>query len=254
MPLKLTENAIRTHLNTPLNNVIAYTVIDSTNSQAREFLAAGKKPPFLLVSEEQTAGRGRRGNSFFSPESGLYYTLVIRPDNTELAIQKTTLAAAVSACEAIEKTAGIECDIKWVNDLYLNGLKVAGILCEAPRNLQNEVMGIIIGIGINVSVREFPEELRGKAGSLNRPDLDRNQLAASLTDRLMHWTEDLSNPELIAQYRRRSFLIGKNVSFVQNGKEIHGKAAGINDDGNLIIEAEETYVLSSGEVSLSSWK
>ena len=110
--------------------------------------------------------------------------------------------------------------IKWVNDLYLNGLKVAGILCEAPRNLQNEVMGIIIGIGINVSVREFPEELRGKAGSLNRPDLDRNQLAASLTDRLMHWTEDLSNPELIAQYRRRSFLIGKNVSFAKRNRNI----------------------------------
>lgn len=254
MPLKLTENAIRQHLNTTLNDVIAYTVTDSTNSRAREFLADGKQPPFLLVSEQQTAGRGRRGNSFFSPESGLYYTLVIKPDDTRLAIEKTTLAAAVSACEAIEETAGIACDIKWVNDLYLDGHKVAGILCEAPRSPQNEVMGIIIGIGINISVREFPEELRDKAGSLNRPDLDRNQLAAVLSDRLMHWTANLSDPKLIMEYRRRSFLIGKNVSFLLNGREIHGRAAGINEEGNLIIESDQTYVLSSGEVSLSSWE
>ena len=254
MPIKLTETAIRQHLKTSLNDVIAYTVIDSTNSRAREFLADGKQPPFLLVSEQQTAGRGRRGNSFFSPESGLYYTLVIRPDNTELAIQKTTLAAAVSACEAIEKTAGIACDIKWVNDLYLDGRKVAGILCEAPRSPQNEVMGIIIGIGINVSVREFPEELRDKAGSLNRPDLDLNQLTAVLTDRLTHWTDSLSDPELIREYRRRSFLIGKNVSFILNGQEIRGQVTGINEEGNLIIESDQTYVLSSGEVSLSSWE
>lgn len=254
MPLKLTENAIRAHLNSALEDVIAYNVTDSTNTRAREFLKEGKKPPFLLVSSAQTAGRGRRGNTFFSPENGFYYTLVIRPDDLDIAIQKMTVAAAVAACEAISETAGIECDIKWVNDLYLDGRKVAGILCEAPRIHSNEVTAIIIGIGINIDIQDFPDELQDKAGSLNRPDLDRSRLAAVLTDRLLAWTSRLDDPQLIREYRRRSFLIKRPVSFMHEGREIRGIVKDINEEGNLIVQADRTYVLSSGEVSLASWE
>lgn len=254
MDVRLTENAIIAHMHSVLEDVIAYTVTDSTNTRARELLKEGKKPPFLLVSSAQTAGRGRRGNTFFSPENGFYYTLVIRPDDMDTAIQKMTVAAAVAACEAISETAGIECDIKWVNDLFLNGRKVAGILCEAPRIHSNEVTAIIIGIGVNIAIDDFPDELQDKAGSLNRPDLDRNKLAAVLTDRLLAWTSRLDDPELIQEYRRRSFLIGRPVSFLQEGREIRGTVKDISEEGNLIVEADRTYVLSSGEVSLASWK
>ena len=251
---KMNKNDILRLLKSPVSDVTVYTVTDSTNTRAREMMLEGKKAPFLVASEEQTGGRGRHGNSFFSPDSGLYYTLVIQPENLDLAIQKTTLAAAVSLYEAILETIGIACGIKWVNDLYLDGRKIAGILCEAPRSKNNEIMGIIIGIGINIAANEFPEELKDKAGSLNRPDLDRSLLTAVLTDRLMHWTAKLDSPELIEAYRSHSFLIGKDVSFVQNGTEISGTVTDINEEGNLVVDAGQTYVLSSGEVSLKSWK
>ena len=250
---KLDKSNILKHFTELVCDVIVYHVTDSTNTRARDMLVNGKETPFLLAAEEQTAGRGRHGNSFFSPESGLYYSLVIRPENYESAIAKTTIAAAVSLQEAILETAGIACGIKWVNDLYLNHRKVAGILCEAPRLSSGEPAGIIIGIGINIAQKVFPPELEGKAGSLNCPDLDRNVLAAVLTNRLLYWCDHLESAELIKAYKEASILLGKEVSFVQNGETVTGIAEDINADGNLIVRADQTYVLNSGEISLTSW-
>lgn len=251
---KLHKQAILTHFPEKDFNVIVYGTIGSTNTEARRLLEKGNEPPFLLVSEEQTAGRGRHGNSFFSPESGLYYTLVIRPEHIEEAIAKTTIAAAVSLLEAIRETAAITCEIKWVNDLYYQNRKVAGILCEAPRIHSQSVKDIIIGIGVNISQSVFPEELIGKAGSLGRPDLDRNRLAGILTSKLLYWCSHLNDPKLIALYKKHSFLLGKEVSFLLNGTEHQGTARDITADGNLIVEGSETWILSSGEVSLSRWE
>ena len=179
---------------------------------------------------------------------------MIQPKEEKTALAKTTIAAAVSLQEAILETTGINCDIKWVNDLYLNGKKIAGILCEAPRDKENRLSGIIIGIGVNISQREFPEELKDKAGSLNLPDLDRNILAAVLTKRLLYWCDHLNDSELIDAYKKHSFLLGKEVSFIKNGETITGTAVDINEDGNLIVANEkQQYVLSSGEVSITSW-
>ena len=254
MPKNITKSEILKHFAGPVSDVIVYRKTDSTNTRARAFLNDGKQPPFLVVAEEQTAGRGRHGNSFFSPESGLYYTLVIHPKEEETALAKTTIAAAVSLQEAILETTAVNCDIKWVNDLYLNGRKIAGILCEAPRNKENRLQGIIIGIGVNIAQREFPEALKDKAGSLHRPDLGRNVLAATLTERLLYWCDHLNDSELIDAYKKHSFLLGKEVSFVQNGETISGTAVDINEDGNLIVVNEkQQYVLSSGEVSLTGW-
>ena len=254
MPKNITKSEILKHFTAPVSDVIVYSKTDSTNTRARAFLSEGKQPPFLVISEEQTAGRGRHGNSFFSPQSGLYYTLVIQPKKEETALAKTTIAAAVSLQEAILETTGINCDIKWVNDLYLNGKKIAGILCEAPRNKENKLQGIIVGIGVNIAQREFPEELKDKAGSLNLPDLDRNILTAILTRRLLYWCDHLNDSELINVYKKHSFLLGKEVSFIQNGETITGTAVDINEDGNLIVDSgQQQYVLSSGEVSITSW-
>ncbi len=257
-PEKMLKNIAKSEIlklfTDPLSDVIVYSITDSTNTRARAFLNEGKQPPFLVLANEQTAGRGRHGNSFFSPESGLYYTLVIQPEEEETAIAKTTIAAAVSLHEAILETTGICSEIKWVNDLYLNHRKIAGILCEAPRNKENKLQGILIGIGVNIAQSEFPEELKDKAGSLNRPDLDRNLLAAELTRRLLYWCDHLNDPELIKAYKRHSFLLGKEVSFLQNGEMITGIAVDINHDGNLIVDnKKQQYVLRSGEVSLSDW-
>ncbi len=250
----LSEDRILSFLSETRLPVRTFRTIDSTNTHARRLLEEGLQPPFLLCADEQTAGRGRRGNTFFSPLSGLYYTLVIKPEKEEEAIAKMTLAAAVSALEAIRDTAGITCEIKWVNDLYLNRRKVAGILCEAPRNSSGELYGIIIGIGINICQKEFPEELRDKAGSLNCPHLDKNLLAAALTRRLLERAEFPDDEELIRTYRKHSFLIGKEVTFSLDGKTCSGVAEDIGSDGSLIVRGEKVWTLSSGEVSLSRWE
>ena len=250
---KISNFEILKHFTNPMTDVIVYNRIDSTNTRAKDFLKEGKEPPFLLVAEEQTAGRGRHGHTFFSPESGLSYSLVRTPPDMNLAIQKATIAAAVSLQESIQTVAGISCDIKWVNDLYLNRRKIAGILCEAPRNHDNTVSGIIIGIGINIAQKEFPEEIKDTAGSLNRPDLDRNELAGELTNRIFYWIDHLNDSALIQAYKDHSLLLGKQVSFQLNETTVTGIATDINEEGNLIVQAEKSYTLNSGEVSLLSW-
>lgn len=234
-------------------DVFTWSITGSTNDTAREMLKQRSIRTAVLAAEEQTAGRGRKGHTFFSPSSGLYYSLVLKPEDENDAIARMTIAAAVSLHEAIMQCTGIECDIKWVNDLYLNGRKIAGILCEAPRGTDGSLLGIITGIGINIHTEEFPEEIRNTAGSLNRPELDKNVLTAALTNRLMYWSRHLRDPRLLSAYKAHSFLLGKQVSFLHDGTEISGTAVDINDDGNLVVEADRTYVLSSGEVSLCGW-
>ena len=251
---KLSRTDILTYVSDRLADVIVYEQIGSTNTEARRMLAEGKPTPFLLAAMSQTAGRGRRGNTFFSPESGLYMTLALKPDEYKSAIARTTIAAAVSLYEAILETTGIVCGIKWVNDLYFEQKKIAGILCEAPRGTSGQPLGILIGIGVNVAQKEFPDELKEKAGSLNRPDLDRNLLASVLTKRLLYWCSHLNDPALIASYKAHSILLGHTVSFQQNSKTITGTAEDITDSGSLLVRtADQLFELNSGEISLLSW-
>lgn len=249
----LSNEKIMHYLDNPDIKIFTFASVGSTNDEARRRMTEGLCTPAVFAAEEQTAGRGRKGHTFFSPSSGLYYTLVTFPEDEQSAVSRMTVAAAVALREAVLACSGIPCDIKWVNDLYVNGRKVAGILCEAPRNSRGELMGIITGIGINIFTEEFPEEIRNTAGSLNCPDLDRNILTAELTNRLMYWSRRLDDPKLINAYRSYSFLTGRTVSFPLNGRIITGKAVDINDDGNLIVRADREYILSSGEVSLASW-
>lgn len=232
--------------------VIVLDETDSTNTRAREMLKNGTQPPFLILAETQTAGRGRQGHSFFSPQSGLYCSLTL-PGDQRTALSDATLAAAVSLQESIASCTGIVCGIKWVNDLYLDERKVAGILCEAPRLADGSLPGIIIGTGVNIAQTVFPEEIRDKAGSLNRAELDRNVLAAVYADRLLYWCTPGRHVQLLEQYRRHCMVLGRTVSFIQEGRTITGTAVDINDSGNLIIQADRTYILNSGEISLRSW-
>ena len=234
--------------------VCLFDLIDSTNSEAKRMFLSGDHRDKLILSLGQTDGKGRLGRSFYSPsQSGLYMTLAVTTDRPLADILGVTVAASVAVLRAVKRNTGLTLGIKWVNDLYLNGRKIAGILCEAPRGTDGSLLGIITGIGINIHTEEFPEEIRNTAGSLNRPELDKNVLTAALTNRLMYWSRHLCDPRLLSAYKAHSFLLGKQVSFLHNGAEISGTAVDINDDGNLVVEADRTYVLSSGEVSLCGW-
>lgn len=221
--------------------VCCYETLDSTNEECRRRIAAGQQK-CLLLAEQQTAGRGRCGRSFFSPPgSGLYMSLAFPRTGFDPAA--LTTYAAVCTAEAIETLTGISCGVKWVNDLYLHGKKVAGILVEAVGE------HVIIGVGINLQPAAVPLELRDTAGALGCGDV-REELAAAIADALLAWPGDFSH---LNAYRRRSVLDGRVVTFPWEGIEVTGVVTDIGDDGALLVRtARGTLALRSGEVHLTS--
>ncbi len=251
---KINKDRILHLLDDPRTEVHVFPSIDSTNNYGRDLLAQGKPVPAVILAEEQTAGRGRRGHTFFSPDSGFYYTYIYRPEDEEKAIRYATICTAVAAAEAVKQWCGEQVSVKWVNDLFYRKRKVAGILCEAPRTPEGELSGIVIGIGINCFRQEFPEELREIAGTLELDEGDRSVLAGILTNRLAYWLDHIGE-ELLDAYRKYSLILGKQVSFQRDGTVYTGTAAEINEEGNLIVECGDTqYLLNSGEISLLSWE
>ena len=166
--------------------------LDSPNNEGKRRLANGLQKPLLVIAAEQTEGRGRMGRSFYSPaDTGLYMSLALyAPEGFSGAVYTTT-AAAVATARALETLSSLPVQIKWVNDLYLDGRKICGILTEAVTDFESGlVSGLVIGIGVNLRTPdgEFPEDIQKIAGSAfgnnTFPDL-RNRLAASILDRLM---------------------------------------------------------------------
>lgn len=234
-----------------------FDTIDSTNNYAKTIASNKDAHGTLIIANHQTAGRGRRGHTFYSPgDSGLYLTLIIKPHSSLKELLKVTIAAAVASVEAIQENSSVQPQIKWVNDLFLGKKKIAGILTEAISDFEShEVEAIIIGIGINTKKTSLPKDIKDIAGAINDPNLSRNKLAASLWKRLLYWTNHLDSKELLEEYRKASLLIGHLITYEINGKQYTGKVLSINEEGNLVIQDKENkeIILSSGEVSVKDW-
>ncbi|MCC8073420.1 MAG: biotin--[acetyl-CoA-carboxylase] ligase [Clostridiales bacterium] len=231
--------------------VLYYPTIDSTNNQCKRLLADGGDGIFLVCADEQTAGRGRQGKSFYSPAmTGVYFSLVIHPKSSLQNAVTATTAAAVAVCRAIEKLTDKNPQIKWVNDVYLDGKKICGILTEAITNFElNIVESVIIGIGININTVNFPKEL-DTAGSLNAR-ISRSELIATVTKELVDIASG-SYKEFIDYYRSHSMIIGSNIQFFKNGKMTNATAVGIDKTGGLEVRLEngKQTTLRSGEISI----
>ena len=233
-----------------------YESIDSTNKRAIEYAREGGQSPALFLADKQTAGSGRLGRSFFSPDkTGIYMTLLTEVSGEEQGFTLLTALAAVCAREAIYEELGVAVEIKWVNDLYLGGKKVAGILAQSF--FEGERRFVALGVGINLSTRAFPPELSDKAGSLlDTDDVDvdvcRRKIALGFCRRILEALHANDLGGYIESYRRHSCVIGRRVRFSQNGVEHCGFAKDITDMGALVIELDtgETMLLSSGEISL----
>ena len=224
-------------------NIIRLDTVDSTNTYARAH-APSLPLPSLIIAREQTAGRGRQGKSFYSPaDTGLYFTLLFEADES---FDFITPRAAVAVCKALESEE-ISPQIKWVNDIYLGGRKVCGILCE--RFESQGRMLTAAGIGINLTTRDFPGELP-LAGSVGAA-LDPVETAEKIALSLLNSPADYSRDALLAEYKKRSLITGKEIEYTENGRILTGKAVDINDNFNLEVETPEgTKLLSSGEVSI----
>ena len=239
----------------PDRAVFAYETLDSTNAEARR--RPNAPPGSLFVAETQTAGRGRMGKSFFSPgQSGLYMSLVLAaPAPEEMLL--TTPAAAVAVCEALEALTPLCPRIKWLNDLYLGGKKVCGILTEAVADAETQqIRRLVVGIGINCRGADFPPELAEIAGSLNLVGVSRSRLAGEIVRRLEDRMAHLGSASLMAAYRARSLMPGRRVRYQQNGQFFAGTAEGVDDQGRLLVRLEGggLAALDSGEVQLTDWE
>lgn len=233
-----------------------YEVIDSTNNEAKRILEAEElSSPLVLVAKSQTAGRGRQGKTFFSPsDTGIYMTVAIPafcPITGQVGI--TTASAAVVA-QAIEEECRVTPSIKWVNDIYLNGGKCCGILAEAVNDYDRQIMKYaVIGVGINLETREYPEELKDIAtGILDSADSElRSRLIKRVAEGLVGVVTQKDRSGYREYYISRSNVIGHDITYTQNGILRTAHAVGIDEEGGLIIEDEEgRKVLNSGEISV----
>ena len=239
------------------NQIIWYDVTDSTNNQAKALIKQGVPHGTVLIADRQTAGRGRMGRSFVSPAGmGVYMSVILRLHTPADQLMHLTCAAAVAACDAVEKAAGLRPGIKWTNDLVFGGRKLAGILTELV--ITPTETAAIIGIGINCCQTEadFPEEIQSFAGSLSMAcgkSVGRAQVAATLIESFSQMAENLGNKkEILNAYRRDCITVDKQISIVKADEIRHGKAIGIDDSGALLVEFSDKHIeaVNAGEVSV----
>lgn len=230
----------------------------STNTIAKEMAQKGAKEGTVIIALEQTQGRGRMGRCFYSPKgSGIYLSVILRP---KLSIEDSlmiTTCAAVAVARAIEKVASVEAQIKWVNDIYVAGKKVCGILTEASLDFESGGLEYaVVGIGINIAAAAFPDDIKDIAGSIFRKKpKDKpvsSMLVAELLNNISEMTPCIMDKKYLDEYRRRSFLIGKDIYVIRGNHSISAKAVDIDEKARLIVEYEEhsREALNSGEVSV----
>jgi len=231
-----------------------YKELDSTNNEAKRLLPQYQDQILLLLADQQSQGRGRQGRSFFSPGgSGLYMSLLIHPRAELSGALSITTMASVAVARAIRRLSGREVQIKWVNDLYLEGKKICGILTEAISDFETAtVQSLIIGIGVNIRTEDFPPELAGIGGSLQDESLSRNRLAAEIVNQLLPLAADLKDHSYLEDYRRFSLVLGKEIEYYIQGVPHPARALAIDEQGGLLVRSPEgeEITLSSGEISL----
>lgn len=268
----ISVQGILPYINNPdiKNRIYVYKTIESTNLTAKKMALDGALPGTVVIAEEQTQGRGRRGRSFFSPaDTGIYMSILLKPNFDPSKSVLITTAASVAVCRAIEAVTGIYSQIKWVNDIYVQDKKVCGILTEAVTDFESgHIEHIVLGIGINfkTSSNDFPQDIRTIAGSIYQGNTkgmaSRNQLIAEIINELFVINEKLEAREFIKEYRSRSMVLEKEIKVIKGGSYVDMNSAlesapmaiaiDIDEDGGLVVQYPDgsRETLSSGEISI----
>lgn len=239
-------------------NLHVYSTIESTNKTAKELAVSGCSHGTVVVADSQTAGRGRYGRKFYSPSgSGLYMSIVLRADAVPLSdVVMITSAAAVISCRVIEKCTGVKCGIKWVNDLYVQGKKVCGILTEGVTGFETgQIDWVVVGIGINIDTKVFPDDIGHIAASLMEERAEgtlRSRIAAGIINEFMSKEVFGDEHRIMAEYRERQILMGHAVKVVNGNTDYEAEVLDVDDEGRLIVRRNGGQVekLFCGEVSV----
>lgn len=263
-PDLLTKEEIAAYLKEErMERVLCLSTTPSTNLKLSELAYEGASDGQVVIADEQTKGRGRRGRGFVSPKGkGIYLSYLMRRKETPEAVSEITAWTAAAMIRAIESCLSARVSVKWVNDLIMNRKKIAGILTElSVESESRQIQSLIIGIGINVNEEreEFPEELQTMAGSIlseTGQQVRRAELAAQMIRALDKMNRDfpLRKEEYLRLYRERSLILGESISL--SGAEMTGepvKALAINEDFSLKIQYENsgrTEDIRTGEVSV----
>lgn len=240
-------------------NVFVFDEVDSTNNKARAMALEGAKHGTVVFAERQTSGRGRLGRTFTSPPgAGIYMSVILRPSADLGKAMLITTAAAASVCRAVRSVTGADAGIKWVNDIYIGGKKICGILTEAMTDFESGGLeSVIVGIGINFrkSEESYPDDVLERITwiySENEPVVSRNQLAAAVMDELLRLCDNLDDRSFLDYYRKYAVMLDKDVVCIRGNECWNAHTVDIDDMGGLIIRMPDgkMQTLSSGEISI----
>jgi BirA family biotin operon repressor/biotin-[acetyl-CoA-carboxylase] ligase len=242
------------------DKIFVYPSLESTNKTAKERAISEAEHGTIIISDCQTAGKGRYERKFFSPPAhGIYMSFILRPAHVGFnAPTLITSFAAVSVCKAIEAITDKTPKIKWVNDILIDDKKICGILTEAVTDFESgHIQWVVVGIGINFKTpaSDFPEDLRHIAGAIF-PDGDatttRNHLMGEVINRIMTLDNQYSDKEMLAEYKKRLMVLGKRITVTGTERPYEATAVDIDEMGRLVIKKNngEMLALSSGEVSI----
>ena len=266
-PEHLSAAEIQAELNTNCfgKNIIYYDTITSTNNAAKEAAAKGCDEGTVVIADRQTAEKGRLGRSWVSPpNSGIWMSVVLRPEILPVQAQFITILAAIAVGRAIEQIAGITIGIKWPNDIVINRKKVCGILTEISAEIE-QINYIVLGIGVNVNLDkdDFPDDIKHSAASIKSETgstVSRKKLVVRILENLESLYKNLYKKEfydnakadLINEYKKYSVTLGNRVKAIYQNKTIEGYAEDITENGELIIRSDngEQHTILSGEVSV----
>lgn len=244
----------------PFFKIHVFKSIDSTNEAAKREALNGAEEGSVWIAEEQTAGKGRKGRSFYSPpKTGIYMSLLLRPSFPPMTASLLTSVAATAVAVSLENILGVKTGIKWVNDVFLDGKKISGTLTESAMSVENNGLDyVIIGSGVNIEPPEegFPSELKSIAGSVLKTgegfgDI-RNRVAAEILKHLKEYYHHLESRSFLPEYRSRLFFLGEEIDVVFPGERKTATALDITDDCHLLVRFEDGTIreLDSGEISI----
>ncbi len=239
-------------------NILHYNTIDSTNKAAKSLAIECIEEGTVIVSEEQTSGRGRLGRSWVSPKSsGIWMSIILKPNISPMMASRVTLIGAAAVHKALEEIS-IDAKIKWPNDIVLNNKKLCGILTEMSGEM-DKLNYIVMGIGLNVNEEDFSDELKNIATSLKiekNEHINRKELFGKILNNFEILYDEFKNHGNIASTvnicRKNSLLLGKEVRVINGMKTVTVKALDLDEDGELLVEYEDKSKgkIISGEVSV----